>query len=87
MKPIKRGIKVWVLADSDNGYFCKFEIYSGKKGDGVEKGHGARVVTDLTADLHGKYHHVLFDNFFTSSQLLHDLKVEGIYSCGTTRKD
>ena len=24
MKPIKCGIKVWVLADSHNGYFCDF---------------------------------------------------------------
>ena len=29
MKPIKRGIKVWVLADSTNGYFSRMEI--GKK--------------------------------------------------------
>ena len=26
MKPIKRGIKVWVLADSANGYFHKLDI-------------------------------------------------------------
>ena len=26
-KPIKRGIKVWVLGDSSNGYFTKFEVY------------------------------------------------------------
>ena len=24
MKPIKRGMKVWVLGDSSNGYFCNF---------------------------------------------------------------
>ena len=30
-KPIKRGIKVWVLADSRNGYFSRLEIYTGKK--------------------------------------------------------
>ncbi len=26
-KPIKRGIKVWVLADSTNGYFCRLQVY------------------------------------------------------------
>ncbi len=31
MKLIKRGIKVWVLADSANGYFHKFDIYTGKQ--------------------------------------------------------
>ena len=24
LKPVKRGIKVWVLADSTNGYFCRY---------------------------------------------------------------
>ncbi len=31
MKPIKRGIKVWVLANSTNGYFSRIEVYTGKK--------------------------------------------------------
>lgn len=31
-KPIKRGIKVWVRADAENGYVCQFEVYVGKKG-------------------------------------------------------
>ena len=29
-KPVKRGIKVWVRADSHNGYFSQFEVYQGK---------------------------------------------------------
>ena len=28
MKPIKRGIKVWVLVNSTNGYFSRLEIYT-----------------------------------------------------------
>ena len=70
MKPVKRGIKVWVLADSHNGYFSKFQVYMGKKDGVVEKGLGARVVKDLTSSLKGKYHHVYFDNFFTSTELI-----------------
>ena len=35
----------------------------------------------------GKYHHVYFDNIFPSVSLLADLDKEGIYSCGTARKD
>ena len=31
LKPIKRGIKVWVLGDSTNGYFSRFEVYTGRK--------------------------------------------------------
>ena len=39
-KPTRRGIKVWVLADSSNGYFSRFEVYTGKKGK--KSGKGAR---------------------------------------------
>ena len=53
MKPVKRGIKVWALADSHNGYFHKFQVYAGKEGSG-EKQLGQRVVKDLTQNLKGK---------------------------------
>ena len=55
MKPIKRGIKVWVLGDRSNRYFWNFL---------------ARVVKELTSDIKGKYHHAFFDNYFTSVNLL-----------------
>lgn len=29
-KPIKRGYKVWTLADA-HGYVCQFQVYEGKK--------------------------------------------------------
>lgn len=87
MKPIKRGIKVWVLGDSSNGYFWNFQVYTGKVNTTTEKGLGARVVKDLTSDLKGKYHHAFFDNYFTSVSLLEDLEQDGIYACGTARKD
>ena len=85
-KPVKRGIKVWVLGDSETGYFSKFDIYCGK-GTSPEKSLGARVVKTLTEPLKGKFHHVYFDNFFTSAELLTDLEKDGVYACGTARKD
>ncbi len=30
-KPVKRGIKVWVLADSQNGYFYNMQVYTGRE--------------------------------------------------------
>ena len=36
-KPIKRGIKVWVLGDSTNGYFSRFDVYTGKGEGRVER--------------------------------------------------
>jgi hypothetical protein len=56
-KPVKCGIKVWVLGDSQMGYFSKFDGYYGKV-TSPEKCLGARVVKTLTEPLKGKFHHV-----------------------------
>ena len=87
MKPVKRGIKVWCLADSQNGFFSSFQVYTGKESNTVEKCLGKHVVKDLTTELKGKNHHVYFDNFFTSLDLIIDLEKDGIYACGMARKD
>ena len=86
MKPIKQGIKVWECAEVSSGFVCNFQVYTGKKQDGVaEHNLGYRVVYDLTQNLMGKNHHVFFDNFFSIVKLVEDLLKDGIYSCGTTR--
>ena len=46
-KPTKRGIKVWVLGESTNGYFSRFEVYKGKSERRVV-GLGEHVVKKLT---------------------------------------
>ena len=85
LKPVKRGRKVWVLADT-NGYFWNMQVYTGKE-NSSEKGLGARVVEVLTSPLQHKYHHIYCDNFFTSVQLFEELEREGLYACGTARSD
>ena len=87
MKPCKRGIKVWVRADSVTGYFCDFDIYVGKPSDGTstEVGLGERVVLQLTESLRGKNYHIYADNFFTTTHLLDTLGSHDLYGCGTTR--
>jgi len=87
-KPIKRGYKVWSLADK-HGYLWNFDLYTGKRGDSVETNLGGRVVKDLTKPLQHKNHNLYIDNFFTSVPLLAYLKSKGIFCCGTvnsTRK-
>ncbi len=42
MKPVKRGIKVWVLADSRNGYFHKFQVYAGKENSAEKTARGVK---------------------------------------------
>jgi hypothetical protein len=84
LKPIKRGIKAWILADSQNGYFWKIQIYVGRQ-ENRDVGLGAHVVQTLLEGLEDKHHRAYFDNFFTSPQLMEDLAKIGIYACGTVR--
>ena len=75
MKPIKRGYKVWSMADMD-GYLYKFEIYQGKNQEQNTEdapkyfGLGDKVVYKMTKNLAEKYHKVYVDNFFTSVPLM-----------------
>ena len=85
-KPVKRGLKVWVRADSVTGYISRYQVYTGKE-KSSEKGLGSRVVKELTADLHHRYHHIFCDNFFSSFQLFADLFFDGIYACGTIKSN
>ncbi len=86
-KPIRRGIKVWVRADSCNGYVSDFEVYTGKNGDTVTTNLGGSVVMKLSKNIISLNHHLYFDNYFTSVPLMEDLLKDKIYSCGTFRRD
>ncbi|KAL3242510.1 hypothetical protein MRX96_021077 [Rhipicephalus microplus] len=87
MKPkIKRGYKVWSLADSETGYLLKFQLYEGKsahKPDDVTLGE--HVVLTLTDGAVPAGSQVFFDNFFSSTKLLQVLREKDILACGTFR--
>ena len=87
MKPVKRGVIVWVRADATNGFVCTMQIYTGKEGRQPEHGLGHHLVCDLVRNLHGKNHHIFCDNFFTSVQLAGDLLRNNFYLCDTTRSN
>ena len=62
-KPVRRGLKVWMRADSINGYVSQFQVYIGRETSAESL--GARVVKDLT-----KHHHIFCDNFFYQCEAL-----------------
>ena len=65
IKAVKCGFKVWVRADSRNGYVSEFECYTGRKGDTTEVGLGGSVVTRLTSGLVGiTSSWIVFHQFF-----------------------
>ena len=88
-KPVKVGIKVFVLAEASTGYCWNFSVYVGKnqsQNDDVgDLGKTDRVVIDLVADLTYQNYHLYLDNFYTSVPLLLFLSGQGILCCGTMR--
>ena len=79
MKPVKRGYKVWCLADSKIGYVMKFDIYTGKSNDqpGLDT-LGERVVLGLTRALQGTGKVVAVDNFFNTVKRMKRLRNDNI---------
>ncbi len=86
-KPTKWGLKSWMLADSHTGFCIHADVYTGaKQGQGVTQGLGYQVVMGLAQHVSGKNFQLFFDNYFTSIQLLQDLKTERqISATGTVR--
>ena len=87
-KPCKWGIKAWALADSESFYLVDFDIYTGK--NHVRPANmrlGTFVVNELVKAFYGQRHHVYFDNFFTSVELMELLQRNKSYGTGTVRKN
>jgi len=85
-KPKKWEVKVWVLADSANGYVPAFEIYTGAA-DGVEHGLAYGVVMRLMEDYLDCGCCLYVDNFYSSPQLFEDLLSRETMACGTVRQN
>ena len=74
------------LAFSANGYLIKCDIYKGKKEIRQQDLLlGEQVVLQHTENFWGKWHHIYFDNFFGSTNLMNMLLEQETYSCGTTK--
>ena len=86
-KPVRFGIKIWQLSDSNTGYVYKQQIYCGANGENgkPEKGFARRVVKQLCNGLEKTYRRLFTDNFYTSVELYQELFELGIYACGTVR--
>ena len=86
-KPTKYGIKLWVLADSSNGYTIDFNVYIGKSQHEAPSSHGLGydVVMKLVRPYFGQGYQVFFDNFFSSPKLVHELFLNKTPSSGTAR--
>lgn len=64
-KPTNYGIKVWMAADSQNGYVNNFSVYLGKEANVLRNnGLGYDVVMKKESPFLKMHRHVFFDIFF-----------------------
>lgn len=85
-KPIKWGIKTWMLCDSISGYNYNYDIYCGRDEDFEDLssfGLATAVVLKLCQPLYSKGHTIYTDRFYTSPTLLISLRYVGLSGCGT----
>ena len=91
-KPTKWGIKLWVLADSSNGYTIDFNVYIGKAAgrEVSANGLGYDVVMKLMNPFFNQGYHLYVEIFYTSVTLFKHLFARGVGATGTiveTKRD
>ena len=67
LKPLKRGFKVWAMADSPNGYLVDFNVFTDATGE-RETSLGEKVVLTLAESIK-RLHHTLYYDCFSISLL------------------
>lgn len=73
-KPVKFGVKNWVLADSVYPYVCNFQIYTGHDERTPEHGLSKHVVMDLIQPYLDRGYRLYVDNFYSSPHLFKELQ-------------
>ena len=85
-KPVKYGVKAYMLSDATNGYVSKLKLYTGKSSSGPSV-YGATydLVMDMLSGFFEKGYSMYCDNYYTSPQLFWDLFQLGVNTTGTVR--
>ena len=86
MKPVKRGIKLWMRCDALTGYTYNMNVYTGKEDSPNPVGTpGERVVGALVSTIKETDVIFAFDRFFTSVKLMDTLQFGAVGTCNATK--
>lgn len=93
-KPAKYGLKVMVLADARTHYFYNGYIYTGKGSDSIGLSEEekkllipSQAVLRLTKPIEASRRNVTGDNWFSSIQVVRELKKKDLTYVGTVKKN
>ena len=82
---------MFMVSEAETGYICGFDVYTGKdsKPDDAGCAKTTSTVMDLldSIKLLDKGHHVYFDNYYNSPELIEKLLERKTHGCDTVRKD
>ena len=81
---------MFMVNEAETGYICEFEVYTGKDSThDAECTKTTSTVMDLldSIKLLDKGHHVYFDNYYNSPELIEKLLERKTHACGTVMKD
>ena len=65
-KPAWFGLKLFTLADADNGNVLSYKVYTGKEKAAVACGLAKRIVSELAEPLVDEVYNIFMDNYYTS---------------------
>ncbi len=90
-KPNRFHIKLFMVSEAKTGYICGFNVYTGgdeKKPEKNEITTTTKTVLQLLESVGflNMGHHIYFDNWYNSPELLQQLEKKKTYGCGTVRK-
>ena len=93
-KPRKYGLKIMALTDARTHYFYNGYIYSGKESDGLLLTHEERAllkptqsVLTLCRPIFNSNRNVTADNWFSSIEVMDELKKRGLTYVGTLKQN
>ena len=84
MKPTKRGLKVWSRC-ARNGITNDCQVYEGSTKKSREANLSTAVIVGLAKYIYDKGHHLYYDNYFSSVDLVEELLHHETHYCGTAR--
>ena len=96
-KPNRFHIKHFMVSEPSTGYICGFEVYTGdasaQSQGNVQEGQDASKTSSTVLGLLDSVqlldmgHHVYFDNYYNSPDLIDLLYKRKMHACGTVRKN